>query len=173
MRTETRVPAWIAVLTALIIGASSLASYAAEKKEQTYVKDNFRTGSKSSVMIGGAGNHEVGQEMVLSDIRYSNPSFKIKEEWTLNQFDYIDGSGPHRGTFIDTHEDGSHTYGTYEGAQKTVVNADGTWESIWEGKYKYSGGTGKYKNIKGTGTYKGKATSKDSPREEGRETIEY
>lgn len=162
-----------AAMLSLVCFAMFATEAAAEKKEQTYVKENFRTASKSSVMIGGVSNHEVGQELVVSDIKYSNPAFQTRDEWTLNQFDYKDGSGPHRGTYIDTHQDGSHTYGTYEGSQKTVVNADGSWESTWEGKYRYVGGTGKFKNIKGSGTYKGKASSKDSPREEGRETIEY
>lgn len=158
---------------ALVLAATAMQEAAAEKKEQTYVKENFRTPYKTSVMVDGLTNHEVGQEMTVTSIKYSNPAFRVVEEWVLNQFDSTGGSGPHRGTYIDTHEDGSNTWGTYEGTQKTVVNADGSWESTWEGKYRYSGGTGKFKNIKGNGTYKGRAGSKEPAREEGRETVEW
>lgn len=68
---------------------------AAERIEQTYVKDNFRTGFKSSVMVGDVPNHEIGQELTISEIRYPNPIFGKSEEWVFNQFDYVDGSGPH------------------------------------------------------------------------------
>jgi hypothetical protein len=173
MQMENR---FLGSLVAMLVFAS-VATFApgaaAEKKEQTYVKENFRTPYKTSVMVGGSTNHEVGQEMTITNIKYSHPAFRVVEEWVLNQFDNTDGSGPHRGTYIDTHEDGSNTWGTYEGMQKTVVNADGSWESTWEGKYRYAGGTGKFKNIKGGGTYKGRATSKEPAREEGRETIEW
>jgi hypothetical protein len=172
MHMENRRWSGIVGLLSFVAAMTFAAAASAEKKDQSYVKDNFRTASKTSTTIGGP-NHEVGQELTLSDIKYSSGGFRIVDEWTLNQFDYTDGSGPHRGYFLDTHEDGSQTYGTYEGAQKTVANADGSWESTWEGKYRYVGGTGKYKNIKGAGTYRGKATSREPAREEGRESIEY
>ena len=166
---------WRLLLLTLVITlvAPPTWAYAAEKREQTYVKGSYRTAYKTSVTIGDVPGHEVGQELNFSDIRYSDPSFKIKEEWTYHQFDYVNGSGPQRGTFIDTHEDGTQTYGTYEGSQKMAVNADGSWVVTWEGKYQYLGGTGKYKNIRGTGTYKGRASSTEAPREEGQEVIEY
>ena len=173
MKVHSNLAGVIAIIAAAALSIANLSVAAAERKEQTYVKDNFTTGYKTSVMVGDVPNHEVGQELTLSEIKYSNPGFKAKGEWVYNQFDYTDGSGPHRGTFIDTHEDGTQTYGTYEGSQKTVVNSDGSWEATWEGKYRYVGGTGKHKNIKGTGTYKGRASTKDSAREEGREVIEY
>jgi hypothetical protein len=165
---------WLLLLT-LVIALVALATwaYAAEKREQTYLMDNFRTGYKSAVMIRDVPNHEVGQELTITDIRYSDPDFRTKECWVYIQFNYVAGSGPHRGTYIYRHEDGTQTYGTFEGTQKTVVNTDGSWVATWEGKYQYLGGTGKYKNIKGTGTYKGRVSSTEAPREEGWEVIEY
>jgi hypothetical protein len=167
--------AWRLPLLTVVVAWVTLATwaYAAEKREQTYVKEDFRTGYKSAVTIGDIPGHEVGQELTISDIRYSNPSFKTKEEWSHLQFNYVNGSGPHCGTFIDKHEDGTQTYGTYEGTVEMVVNADGSWMVTWEGKYQYVGGTGKYKNIKGAGTYKGRASPTEAAREEGQEVIEY
>ena len=160
-------------MVALALGLLVLAGNAfAEKFDHTLAKSNPRTLFKSAANIGGP-NHEVGVEMIRSDLTSSNPGFKVVEEWVYNQFDYVDGSGPHRGTFVDFHDDGSQTYGSYEGLQKTVANADGSWVTAWEGKYRYSGGTGKYKNVKGGGTYKGKVTSTGEYSENEKETIEY
>lgn len=144
----------------------------AAKFDQTSSKSNPRTVFRSASAVGDA-THEVGVELVRSDIKFSDATFKVTEEHVYNQFDYVNGSGSHRGTYIDTHADGSTTYGTYEGTQKTVANADGSWIATWEGKYRYTGGTGKYAKIKGTGTYKGKATSTGEYMEEGKETGGY
>ena len=151
----------------------SLIASAAEKIEQTYVKGNFRTVARSAIPLSDPPNREMGQELTLADIKYSHSSFKTKEEWAFTQFNYVGGSGPQWGTYVDVHEDGSQTFGRYEGSQKTISNADGSWTATWEGTYKYTGGTGKYKNIKGSGTYKGKATSAGDFREDGKETAEY
>jgi len=166
--------------TALIMMAFTVACFTligdavAEKREQTFVKNNLRTATKSVFTVDAALKHEITQEIGLGDLKFSNPDFKVKEEWTYGQSDTIDGSGTQRGYFLDTHEDGSHTYGTFQGTVKTSSKPDGSWETIWEGTYQYVGGSGKYKNIKGGGTYKGKASSQDpGGREEGRETIEY
>jgi hypothetical protein len=159
-------------LAALVTAAFALDA-AAEKIEQTLSKSNPRTASRSAVAIDDVPNHEVGQELIFSDMKSTNPTFKVKEEWVYNIFNYVGGTGPHRGTFVDTHEDGSHTMGNYDGAQKTVSNPDGSWVSTWEGKYRYTGGSGKYKNIKGEGTYKGRATSTGEYREDSKEVLEY
>ena len=170
MRQGWRLPL-LALVVALV--ASATWAYAAEKMEQTYVMDNLRTVYKTAVTIGDVPGHEIGQELSIGDIRYSNPDFRAKECWVYNQFNYVAGGGTQRGIYINKHEDGTQTYGTYEGTQKTVVNADGSWVVTWEGKYQYLGGTGKYKNIKGTGTYKGRVSPTEAPREEAREVIEY
>ncbi len=166
-----------ALITALfLVTAASLTfvADAAEKREQSYVKKNFRTLTKSVFTVDDAAKHEVTQEIGIADIEFSNSDFRVKEELTYTQSDLIDGSGTQKGYYLDTHEDGSRDYGTFQGTIKSTSKPDGSWEAIWEGTYQYVGGSGKYKNIKGSGKYKGKASSKDpSGREEGRETVEY
>jgi hypothetical protein len=166
----TRVTSLLILSAALCFSSMVVAG---EKKEMTYVKTNSRVITKSSSMLADAPNHEVKQETQVSDIKYSDPSFRITSEVVYMHADELNGSGPHRGHFIDTHEDGSNTYGTFEGMTKTVVNADGSWSANWQGNYKYIGGSGKYKGIKGSGTYKGRASSTEAGIEEGKETIEY
>jgi hypothetical protein len=165
------------LLTALLFAAVAflnVAANAAEKREQTYVKSNFRTMYKTSVTVSETPSREIVQEAGIADIKYSNPDFKIKDEWTYIHSDLIDGAGTQTGYYIDTHEDGSHTFGVFKGTIKNTSKPDGSWESSWEGTYEYRGGSGKFKNLKGSGKYKGKASSQDpSGREEGRETVEY
>lgn len=149
-------------------------AHAAQKKEQCFVKTNFKSVVRSVQQIGDVPNHELVQEQTVYDIKYTNPDFKTKSEWAMLHADLIDGSGPHSGYYYDLHEDGSVTYGAFRGRVKTVSNPDGTWEATWEGTYEYVGGSGMFKRLKGAGTYKGKASSSDpSGREEGCETVEY
>ena len=77
-----------------------------------------------------------------------------------SQSDTIDGSGRNR-AILYTHDDGSHSYGTYKGTIKKTSKPDGSWEIVYEGTYQYVGGSGKYKNIKGGGTYKGRSSSQN------------
>lgn len=160
-------------LAAVGLALAVVASASAESFEQTSIKTNPRVITRSIMPLIDADNHEVGQEVVLSEIKFSHPAFKVKQEWVYSQFDFVGGSGPHRGIFVDVHEDGSQTFGTFEGGQKTVSNADGSWSSTWEGTYEYTGGTGKFKNIKGQGRYKGSISSSTEFREEGWEKGEY
>lgn len=172
---DAKLPKTLITAFLMITAASfSLITDAAEKREQTFVKTNFRTLYKTVLPVGDVPNHEVVQEASLADIKYSNPDFKTKEEWAYIHSDLINGSGPHSGYFYDTHEDGSQTYGTFKGMVKTSSKTDGSWESTWEGTYEYRGGSGKFKHLKGSGKYKGKVSSQDPiVREEGRETVEY
>jgi len=165
--------------TATLIAATMLISFgitadAAEKKQQSYVKNNYRTAYKTAVAIGDVPNHEIAQEVSIADIKYSNPDFKTRDEWALVHTDSVDGSGTQTGYYVDTHHDGSQTYGAFKGMIKTSNNPDGSWEVMWEGTYWYVGGSGRYKNIKGQGKYKGGVSSKNPAAwEEGQETIEY
>jgi len=114
-----------ALTTAMVvITAASFSVVAdAEKREQTCVKKNFRTASKTTFAIGDVPNHEVSQEMSVADMEFSNPDFKIKDEWTYIVSDTIDGSGTHSGYFMDTHMDGSTDYEAFKGALKPQSRA--------------------------------------------------
>jgi hypothetical protein len=121
----------LSVIVALAVAVGSTAD--AAEKQQTYVKTNFMTASKSTLSLGES--HEVTQELVISDIKYSDPAFQTKTEWVYVHTDSIEGSGKQTGYYIDTHEDGSQTYGSFEGTTKTTVKPDGSWQATWEGTY--------------------------------------
>jgi hypothetical protein len=124
-------------------------------------------------MINDGSNHEVKQEVQVSDIVYSDPRFGKAEEVVYIVADEVDGSGPHRGHFTDTHADGSQCYGDFEGATRTVAKPDGSWVATWEGTYRYLGGSGICKGLRGSGKYKGGVSSSQPAREEGREVREF
>lgn len=159
------------LIGSLIIGFPAIA--AAENLEQTYVKKNFQTVTKSSTTINDGSNHEVKQEVQISDIAFSDPRFGTAQEVVYITADEVDGSGPHRGHFIDTHSDGSQCYGDFEGATKAVAKPDGSWVATWEGTYRVLGGSGICKGLRGSGKYKGGASSTQAAREEGREVLEF
>jgi hypothetical protein len=165
---------------ALIMTAFTLACFTligdavAEKREMTFVKNGGKTITKSVFTVDAALKHEITQVVALGHPKFSDPDFKVKEEWSYVQSDTINGSGTDGGYFVEIHEDGSQTYGTFQSTSKTSTMPDGSWEASFEGTYRYTGGSGKYRNIKGGGTFKGKSSSLDPvERSEGRETIEY
>jgi hypothetical protein len=68
----------LSLIVAFAIATSSIAG-AAEKK-QSYVKSNYVTASKSTLVLGEG--HEVTQEVIMSDIKYSDPDYQTaKNEW--------------------------------------------------------------------------------------------
>ena len=146
---------------------------AAERIEQTFVKENFRVITKSAVQIGDAPDHELRQEVTLGDVTYSDTRFGTTQELVYLTTDEVAGKGRHRGYFVGTHRDGSQCYGEFEGSTKLVTRPDGSWEATWEGAHRYLSGTGKCKGIEGGGTYKGSVSPTRPAREEGRETIRF
>lgn len=174
MKFANRIGGALFAASIMLVPSVFQAAHAAQKKEQCFEKSNFKSVGRSAQQIGDVPNHELVQEQTVSDIKYTNPDFKVRSEWVHLHADLIDGSGPHSGYYYDLHEDGSVTYGSFKGQVKTVANADGTWVSTWEGSYEYVGGSGKFKSLKGAGKYKGKASSSDPMgKEEGCETVEY
>ena len=160
------------LIGSLIIGLAPLASVAEELK-MTYLKNNFQTITKSSTMISDGSNHELKQEVNLSEITFSDPRFGTAQELVYITADEVDGSGPHFGHFIDTHAGGWQCYGDFKGGTKVVANADGSWVATWEGTYRYLGGSGICKDLRGSGKYTGRASSTEPASEVGKEVVKF
>jgi hypothetical protein len=161
----------VAVVSVVLFATGIFSLARADEKEQTCVKTNMVTASKSTLPIGEG--HELTQEVNVGDIKYSNPDFGSAREWAYVQTDSIGGSGKLSAYFVDYFEDGNQTYGRAEGINKITTNSDGSWEANWQGTYRYLGGTGKFKDIKGDGTFKGGASSTEPAKEECQEKIAY
>lgn len=162
-----------AMVIVFAVGALALTVNAAEKREYNYVRTGDRTAHKTVISIDDVPNHELTQEMGISNLKYPDSNLGESEQWTYATNDLIKGSGVHDGYFIETFTDGSKRYGDYEGTTKTITRVDGSWESTWQGTYKYLGGSGRFKGIKGAGTYKGRVSSTEAMREEGHEVVEF
>ena len=160
------------VTLVLVLGAAPTTA-CAERIEHTGTKSNPRVISRSAMAIQDQAGREVGTEVVLGELKFANSPIKIKEEWVHNQFDYVAGTGPHWGFFVDVHENGDQTMGRFEGSTVTKTNPDGSWVTTWQGTHRYTGGTGKFRNVKGSGTYQGKATSSGEYSETTKEVVEF
>ena len=97
--------------------------------------------------------------MRIDTHKHSDPDFGSAEEWIYMHSDSVAGTGTHRGHSVTNYENGDKSYQKWEGTHKTTVK-DGAWETKFEGKSQFTGGTGKFKNIKGGGAYKGTMTAK-------------
>ena len=158
---------------ALFAGIAMSPTQAAEKHAMTYTKTHVQTASKSTFEVGDVPNHNIVLEVSRHVSKFSDPRFSPTEEWVHSLTDEVDGSGTHRGQFIQHHEGGDRTYGTFEGRHSTVTKPDGSWAVNWEGTYKYLGGSGRHRDIRGAGTYSGRSTPAEPFFEQGKETVEY
>ena len=83
------------ILVAVAIALCSFAAeVTAEKIGQISVKSNPRIVSRNAATLADVPNHEVGQEVVLSNIKFSDPAFKVKEEWVYNHFNLFGIDSP-------------------------------------------------------------------------------
>ena len=148
----------VSVIAVVIAISLSFPAQTAEKKV-TYSLKSKQLISQNTVYPGDVPNHQLVQVVRLNSYTASSdPDWKDAEQMVYAQDDQIAGSGTHKGTYVIFHKDGDKSYGTFAVTHKTTVKEGGAWESTYEGKYQYTGGTGKFKNIKGSGTYKGKVT---------------
>lgn len=140
-------------VTALTLTALAISAHAAEKK----INGVNHFGPHVSQTVSSPGdvpNHEIIQSIRLDTVSSSDPDFDGSRYINYEQVDQIAGTGSHRGYGRQITKSGDEIYHKWEGSHKTIVK-DGTWESSFQGKFEYVGGTGKFKNIKGGGTYKG------------------
>ncbi len=168
MNSNARIVA--ACLTVLPVIA---VAQAAEKHSMTYRKTEVQTVSRSTFEVGDVPNHNIVQEVSRHVSKFSDTRFNPTDEWVQSLTDEVDGTGTHRGQFIQFHPGGDRTYGSFEGRHATTTKTDGSWAVKWEGTYKYLGGSGRYRGIRGEGTYTGHSTPAEPFVEEGRETVEY
>jgi hypothetical protein len=146
---------FVVVLTVISL---NFLTQAAEKKKISGTNKPKQTVSQTTVSPGDVPNHELVSRVYINTVTGSDPDWKDIEEHLYEQADQVAGTGTHRGYSMRVHPNGDRSYGSYEGTHKTTIKGDRSWETTFEGTWKWTSGTGKFKNIKGSGTYKGKAT---------------
>lgn len=99
-------------------------------------------------------NHELLILEVNGPQQSSDPKWKDSKITYWEVADLVEGSGTHRGYFVNVHADGDTDLGTYEGKVKTAGG-----QTTIEGTWAITSGTGKLKGITGKGAYKGRMLS--------------
>ena len=150
-----------AALVAIIVSASlaTTSAQADSKRKRSGTNTFISTLQKNTSAVGDVPGHEISQQIALQrTTKSSDPALLDMQITDIGQVDEVAGTGTHRGYSMAVLKDGSSSPARYEGTHKTTVKADGSWDSIFEGKYWLLPGTGKMKNVKGEGTYKCKYT---------------
>jgi hypothetical protein len=118
--------------------------------------------SETNTYPGDVSGHQLSQTVYSYDITSSDPDFNGIKTRNQSQVDSIAGKGTFKEYLVYFHKSGDESYVKYEGTFTTNAKEGGAWETPYEGKSEFTGGTGKFKNIKGSGTFKGKVTPEGS-----------
>lgn len=148
----------VAVASAALLSCSFIATAAAEKRDCSGTKQSKQEISRMVSQPSGVAGHELVQAVRIDSQKSANPDFNGVEQLVFGQIDHVYGTGDHRGHSINLHRNGDRSHTRWSGTHKTVAIDGGSWETSFDGKYEFAGGTGKFATIKGGGTYKGKIT---------------
>ncbi len=102
--------------------------------------------------VGDIPGHQVRVyeiHRVFPNAKPNCEGLKFTESWTRGYSDYIDRNGHTWGYTVVTLENGDKIYTEFTGATQTVIAADGSKKSSFEGTARWTGGTGKYKGVQG------------------------
>lgn len=159
MSKSFRTPQQVLVATSaalLLLGLAGNA--AAEKRDCSGTKQAKQEISRTVSQPSGTAGHELVQAVRIDAQTSANPDFNGIDQLVYGQVDHIHGTGDHSGHSINLHRNGDRSYTKWSGTHKTVAIDGGGWETTFDGKFEFSGGTGKFAAIKGGGSYKGKIT---------------
>ncbi len=160
-------------LVALVLTSLCFSAHAGKVKFKYRTTDPGRVISKTTMALEDAPGHELTQSLTIRNYNVSAPGYEVKETWVYEQTDLVAGTGHGKYPNVDVLKNGDKAFFLCEGPSKTVTKDDKSWETTWEGKCRFTGGTGTLKNIKGSLTYKGKATPDQPYFEEGEYDVEF
>ncbi len=157
IRRERRLTLWMIAASCLVSLTLSQDAYAQSKKVSVTGK-MAGIQSQTTLFPGDSPVHQmifVSRADVFSsaDADWNNAQSKVS-----GFADMTAGTGPQSGYHAITHPGGDQTFTAYQGMGKRTTNADGSWVSNFDGKFRFVGGTGKFKGITGGGLYTGKGT---------------
>ena len=152
----------VGLIMAFAVLAFSLPAEAENKKVTLSAKRPLGWISNTVFTPGDVPNHEVAQRVYSYEISSPDADFNGFKTTNYGQSDDVAGTGTHRGYSAWPLKNGDTVYVKYEGTHRTIMKDGGAWETPFEGKFEFVGGTGKYKAIKGASTYKGKVTPEGS-----------
>ncbi len=149
---KQRALACITTVAAVTLFGLSLSVDAAEKHKQSGRNTFEHEISRTTSAIADVPGHQLVHATSIYSQTSSDPDFQGTVIRDFSQSDEINGTGKFRGYADQTHKNGDKSYWQYEGSQKTMTKADGSWELTAETRFWAVGGTGKFKALKGGGT---------------------
>lgn len=148
----------VAAASGALLACSFVADASAEKRDCSHSKQSKQEISRTVAQPSGVAGHELIQTVRIDGLTSANPDFNGLDQLVYGQIDHVYGTGDHRGHSINLHRNGDRSYVRWSGNHKTAAIDGGGWETSFDGKYEFTGGTGKFAMIKGGGTYRGKIT---------------
>ena len=109
------------------------------------------------IQPGDRPDHEMKQAIRTHAISSKNPDFDGSEQTVYAHEDSFAHAGTSVGYFRYTLKSGERIWARFESVHFTT-STQGSWESTYQGVYRFTAGTGKYSGISGGGHYKGKVT---------------
>lgn len=163
----------VRVVAAIALASACVSAHAVKLKFKYHTTDAGQVLSKSTLTPDDVPGHELTQSLTVRNYNVSNPQYDVKETVLYEQMDLVNGTGVDRAPATDVLKNGDKGFYLCEPAIKTVTKDDKSWETTWEGKCHFTGGTGKLQKLKGTITFKGKGTPDQPFVEDGEYDIEY
>ena len=148
----------VAALLALSAACFERNAHAADRKKVTWNGKSVRLISETKANPGDPQNREIVQSVRLDGLTSTDPNFDGIDVHIYEQDDQIAGTGTHRGYTVYLHKNGDKSFDKFEGTHRTITKDGGAWETPFEGRGQFIGGTGKFKDIQGIYTYTGKIT---------------
>jgi hypothetical protein len=105
-----------------------------------------------AIDVGDIPGHQVRVfelHTVYPNAKPNCEGLKFAEAWARGFSDYVNRNGRGWGYGVYTLENGDKIYYEFTGTLQTVVAADGSKKSSFEGSVRWTGGTGKYQGVRG------------------------
>jgi hypothetical protein len=104
---------------------------------------------------GDRPDHEMIQAIRTHVISSKDADFDGSEQTVYAHQDAFAGAGTSVGYFLYTLKNGEKIWAKFDSVYSTT-STQGSWETRYQGVFRFVGGTGKYAGIRGGGHYTGK-----------------
>ena len=153
---------WMALFMSLVL-ILALCAMSSMAQQKTKIAGKMTCAYTKQEVID-AGDTE-GHVLSLAEYEGTNVSAGAHEFMdgaqvvNMGLSDLVKGNGTHYG-YLEFAKKGDAVFAKWQGKVATVLSAEGTPITAFEGTFSYTKGTGRFENIQGSGSYKGKFISK-------------
>jgi hypothetical protein len=152
----------IFIMVSVIVVASLFSAYSvvsAEPKKCSSSAIRFTITPQGKMEPQDAENHQITMYSYVDIMKSDCPEYDGCAHVGYGFSDYVGGSGPHQGYYMNINKDGDKEFGRYSGITETKVKNDESKDITFKGSYEITGGTGIFAGRQGKGTYEGEVTA--------------